>query len=398
MTRSVQFAANELLRAKLPAWRSHVLMGLLALSFTALLGRAFYLQAWSNEWLQRQGEVRYGRTLEVPATRGKILDRNGVVLASSLPARAIWAIPEDVDAPPDKLRQLARLIGISDAQLRERLADTDRTFVYLRRQVDADVAAQVAALGLRGIHQRREFKRHYPEGETMAHIVGFTDVEDVGQEGFELSKQQLLAGRPGSRRVIRDNLGRVIEDVRSIREPQDGADLELSIDSKIQFLAFAALRDAVRDHKAKAGAALVIDVRTGEVLALSNWPTYNPNDRRELSGAQLRNRVITDTFEPGSTMKPFTAALALELGRVRPETVIQTDPGRLTIGRHTIGDVKRHGLLTVEQIVQKSSNVGTVKMALDLPAQQMWEMYTSLGFGQPPQIGFPGAVAGRVRP
>ncbi|HVL55805.1 MAG TPA: penicillin-binding protein 2, partial [Burkholderiaceae bacterium] len=268
----------------------------------------------------------------------------------------------------------------------------------LRRQVDADIAAQVAALGLRGIHQRREYKRHYPEGETMAHIVGFTDVEDIGQEGFELSKQQLLAGRPGSRRVIRDNLGRVIEDVRSIREPQDGADLELSIDSKIQFLAFAALRDAVRDHKAKAGAALVIDVRTGEVLALSNWPTYNPNDRRELSGAQLRNRVITDTFEPGSTMKPFTAALAIELGKFRPETVIQTDPGRMTIGKHTIGDVKRHGLLTVEQIVQKSSNVGTVKMALELPAQQMWEMYTSLGFGQPPQIGFPGAVTGRVRP
>ncbi len=229
-------------------------------------------------------------------------------------------------------------------------------------------------------------------------MVGFTNVEDIGQEGVELARNPELAGRSGSRRVIRDRLGRVIEDVGAVREPHHGNDLALSIDSKIQFLAFDALRDAVQTHKAKAGAAVVLDTRTGEILALANWPTYNPNQRGQLSGAQLRNRVITDTFEPGSTMKPFTIALALEIGDVTPGTVIQTAPGRLTIGTSTIGDAHAYGPLTVEQVVQKSSNVGTAKIALAMPAQKMWEMYAALGLGQAPRIGFPGAVAGRVRP
>ena len=396
--RHVPFAANPLLRVRLPAYRSQVLMFFVAIGFVALAARAVWLQVFTQDFLQRQGESRYARTLELPASRGKIFDRNGIVLASSLPARAVWASPEDVDATPAQIAQLAKLLQMKEADLRKRLADSDRTFVYLRRQVEPDVAQKIAALGIPGIHQQREYKRHYPEGETIAHVVGFTNVEDIGQEGVELAKNSVLAGEPGSRRVIRDRLGRIIEDVGATREPHHGSDLALSIDSKIQFLAFDAVRDAVQEHKAKAGAAVVIDVKTGEVLALANWPTYDPNRRDKLTGAQLRNRVLTDTFEPGSTMKPFTAALALKLGRVRPETVIDTAPGRMRIGPNTIGDAHPHGLLTVEEVIQKSSNVGTAKMALDMPAQKMWEFYAALGFGQAPRLGFPGAVAGRVRP
>ena len=397
MVRPVKHSRNALLTTKLSAWRSRFVLGMLALAFVALGLRAFWLQAWSTEFLQKQGASRYERALEIPANRGKIVDRSGAMLASSLPAKAIWADPEDVDAPREKLNDLAKLLSMDRRELDRKLAE-DKNYVYLKRQVDADVAAKVAALNIRGINQRSEYKRHYPEGETVAHIVGFTNVEDVGQEGFELAQQQRLAGKPGARRVIKDNLGRFIEQIGSGREPQDGADLTLSIDTRIQFLAFNALRDAVREHRAKAGAVVVVDVQTGEVLALSNWPTYDPNSRGQLTGAQLRNRVITDTFEPGSTMKPFAIAMGLEAGKIKPSTVIETAPGKLTIGTATIGDAHPHGALTVEQVLQKSSNVGTVKIALQLSPQKMWEGFTSVGFGQAPQIGFPGTVSGRVRP
>jgi cell division protein FtsI (penicillin-binding protein 3) len=229
-------------------------------------------------------------------------------------------------------------------------------------------------------------------------VVGFTNVEDAGQDGMELSSQKSLVGMTGSRRVIKDRLGRVVEDIGAVREPHDGKDLTLSIDSKIQFIAFSHLKDAVEKHKAKAGGIIVLDVKTGEVLALANLPSYNPNNRAILTGAQLRNRVLTDTFEPGSTLKPFTVALALDTNRVTPATTFQTSPGRMTIGTATIGDSHAHGLLSVSQIIQKSSNIGTAKIALQMPAQDMWEMFTTVGFGQQPRFGFPGAVAGRVRP
>jgi len=398
MSRAVPFAANTLLQVKLPAYRSRMLMFLIALAFLALAGRAVYLQLMTHDFLQRQGESRYGRTIELPASRGKIVDRQGRVLASSLPARAIWASPEDLEATPERIAELARVLDMPLRQVQARLADEDKTFVYLKRQVDLSVAERVAALGITGIYERKEYKRHYPEAEALAHVVGFTNVEDVGQEGMELAQEKTLAGLPGSRRVIKDRLGRIVEDVGIVREPHDGRELQLSVDSKIQYQVMGALRSAVEEHRAKAGAAVVLDVRTGEILALANLPTYNPNQRGQLTGAQLRNRVITDTFEPGSTMKPFTTALALENGKVTPQTIINTAPGRLTIGPNTIGDAHPHGALTVEQVLQKSSNVGTVKMALTMPPQKMWEMFTAVGFGQAPQIGFPGAVAGRVRP
>ena len=398
MARHVPLTSNPLLRIKLPAYRSRVLMLMLALCFLSLAARAAYLQVMTKEHLQKEGEKRYELAFDLPASRGKIVDRNGQVLASSLPARGVCAVPGRVDAPPEKLAALARLLEIPERELRAKLADDDRPFIYLKRQVEADAALKVAALKIPGVYQRNEYKRHYPQGETLAHVVGFTNVEDVGQEGVELGQQSQLAGLAGHRRVIRDRLGRIIADVREVQEPHDGRDIALSIDSMIQFKAFSALRDAVLEHRAKAGAAVVLDVRTGEVLALANWPTYNPNERGQLSGAQLRNRVITDTFEPGSTMKPFTIALALDSGKVTPATVIQTAPGKMAIGHHTIGDAHAHGPLTVEQVIQKSSNVGTAKIALSMPAQSMWQMFVSAGFGAPPQIGFPGAVSGRVRP
>jgi len=396
--KGIQFHASPVLAIKMPAWRSRFVMFLIFLGFLALLVRALYLQVFSTDFLQTQGEMRYARTLEMPATRGKIMDRNGVVLASSVPALAIWAVPEDVDASKQQLGSLARLLDVPVAELRKKLASADRKFVYLKRQVSPEIADEVERMGLAGIHQQKEFHRFYSQGETMAQLIGFTNVEDIGQEGIELAWEKELAGQPGSRRVIKDRLGRVVEDVASIRTPHDGRDLTLSIDGQIQYLAFSNLKAAVEAHKAKAGAIVVIDVRTGEVLALANLPSYNPNERSDLSGAQLRNRVLTDTYEPGSTLKPFTIALALEKGIVTPQTTIDTAPGKFTIGTATIRDAEAHGVLSVTDIIRVSSNIGTAKIALRLQPQDMWGMFTSVGLGQAPHIGFPGAVAGRLRP
>jgi cell division protein FtsI (penicillin-binding protein 3) len=396
--KGVAFSKSPVLAVRLPDWRSRVVLFALFAAFAALAGRALWLQGVSKQFLQKQGASRYERTLELPATRGKIFDRNGLVLASSLPVKAVWAIPEDVlKSPPSKLHELARLLDMPYADLMKKL-DSDRTFVYLKRQVEMDVIAKIEKLDIDGLDTRKEYKRFYPQGEVMAHMVGFTNVEDVGQEAMELAQQKALVGQPGSRRVIKDRLGRIVEDVGLSREPHDGRDLTLSVDSKLQYIAFTSVKNAVEKFHAKAGAAVVLDVHTGEVLALTNWPTYNPNDRSHLTGEQLRNRVITDTFEPGSTLKPFTVALAMDTKRVTPNTVFDTSPGRIVVGDHTIRDSHAHGLLTVAGIIQKSSNVGTTKISQMMPAQEMWEMFTKVGFGQAPRFGFPGAVAGRVRP
>ena len=397
-SKGVSFSKSPVLAVSLPTWRSRVVLFVLFAAFMMLAGRAVWLQGVSNEFLQEQGKNRYQRTIELPATRGKIMDRNGQVLASSLPVKAVWAIPDDVlKSPPAALKQLAKLLDMSEAELRKKL-DSDRTFVYLKRQVEMDVIEQIAKLKIAGIDTRPEYKRFYPQGEVMTHLVGFTNVEDKGQESMELAQQKTLVGTTGSRRVIKDRLGRIVEDVGLSQLPHDGRDLTLSVDSKLQYIAFSHIKAAVEKFRAKAGAAVVLDVHTGEVLALANWPTYNPNDRRVLTGEQLRNRVITDTFEPGSTLKPFTVALALDTKRVRPATVYQTAPGHMVIGDRTIHDSHPKDLLTVSQIIQKSSNVGMAKIALPIPPQEMWEIFTKSGFGQQPKFGFPGAVAGRVRP
>lgn len=396
--KGVSFSETPGLKVNLSPWRSRLVLFLLFVAFAGLVTRALWLQGISTDFLQKQGESRYARTLELPATRGKILDRNGHVLASSVPVKAVWAIPEDVvTQPKEKLRKLAALLNMSERALYAKL-DSDRSFVYLKRQVDNDVADDIVKLGITGIQTRKEYKRFYPEGEVMAHVVGFTNVEDVGQEGIELASEKVLAGVTGSRRVIKDRLGHIVEDLRAVREPMDGKDLVLSIDSKLQYIAYKYLSEAVEKHKAKAGSVIVLDTRTGEVLAMVNLPSFNPNDRRHLTGAQLRNRVMTDTFEPGSVMKPITVALALEKGIVKPTTMIPTGTGRMTIGTATIGDTHAYGTISVAQVIEKSSNIGTSKIALQMQPQEMWEMFTSLGFGQQPRFGFPGAVAGRVRP
>jgi cell division protein FtsI (penicillin-binding protein 3) len=397
-SKGMSFSKSPVLAVRLPTWRSRVVLFVLFAAFAALAGRALWLQAMSTQFLQQQGKSRYERTIELPATRGKIMDRNGDVLASSVPVKAVWAIPEDVlKSTPQKLSALARLLDMPEADMRKKLA-SDRTFVYLKRQVEMDVIDKIGKLDIEGIDTRKEYKRFYPQGEVMTHLVGFTNVEDVGQESMELAQQKTLVGTTGSRRVIKDRLGHIVEDVGLSKEPHDGKDLTLAVDSKLQFIAFSNIKAAVEKFHAKAGAALVLDVHTGEVLALANYPTYNPNDRSVLTGEQLRNRVMTDTFEPGSTLKPFTVALALETKRVTPSTMFDTGNGRFVVGDHTIRDTHGHGMINVGQIIQKSSNIGVSKMALAMPSQEMWEIFTKSGFGQQPKFGFPGAVAGRVRP
>ncbi|MDB5892290.1 MAG: peptidoglycan synthetase FtsI [Polaromonas sp.] len=398
MSRSVLYSASPLLASKTPVWRSKFIVAGIALAFGGLACRAAYIQVFGNDFFQRQGEVRFARTLELPAYRGRILDRNGLILASSVPAPSIWAIPEDVEASPRQRAELARLLVMPLAELTKKLSNEDKNFVWLKRQVDAPVAKQIAALGIKGVYERKEYKRQYPEGETAAHVVGFTNVEDRGQEGIELAFNKELAGKPGSRRVIKDRLGRVVEDMGEQVPPVEGQDIQLSLDSKVQFVAYQKLRDAVTQHKAKAGSVVVLDTITGEVLALANYPSYVPDRRQNLTGEQLRNRAITDTFEPGSTMKPITVGMALEAGRITPRTVIETGPGRFNIGGFTISDTHDYGRLTVEGVIQKSSNVGALKIAQKMTPHEMWDTYTALGYGQKPQIQFPGAVTGRLRP
>ena len=398
MSKSVLYTSSPLLASKTPMWRSKFIVAGIALAFAGLACRAAYVQVFGNDFFQRQGEVRFARTLELPASRGRILDRNGLILASSVPAPSIWAIPEDIDATPAQLAALATLLEMPLADLNKKLANEDKNFVWVKRQVDDLVAQKISALGIKGVYQRKEYKRQYPEGETAAHVVGFTNVEDRGQEGIELRFNKELSGRAGSRRVIKDRLGRVVEDVGEQVPPLDGKDIQLSLDSKVQFVAYQKLRDAVMRHKAKAGSVVVLDTITGEVLALANYPSYEPNKRQNLSGEQLRNRALTDTFEPGSTMKPITVGMALEAGRITPHTTIETGPGRFNIGGFTISDTHNYGRLTVEGVIQKSSNVGALKIAQKMSPHEMWDTYTALGYGQKPQIQFPGAVTGRLRP
>ena len=398
-SRSVQYTSSPLLASRTPVWRSKFVVAAIALAFLVLAGRAAYIQVISNEFFQKQGQVRFARTLELPANRGRILDRNGQMLATSVLAPSIWAIPEDVERDPKQLQRLARLLEMPLAELNRKLEDEDKTFVWLKRQVDESVAKQIAALDIKGIYQRKEYKRRYPEGEVAAHLVGFTSVEDQGLEGVELAFNQTLAGKSGTRRVIKDRLGRVVEVVGEQVPPVEGRDVQLSIDSKIQFYAYQRLKQAVRDNQAKAGSVVVLDAQSGEVLALANYPSYVPGKRQHIKDAPLRNRALTDSFEPGSTVKPFVAALALEKGLVTPSTSIQISAnGRLSFAGATISDSHPYSVLTVNEVVQKSSNIGMVKLAMQMPARELWEMYSQIGFGQRPQLTFPGAVSGRLRP
>lgn len=396
--RSVSYSSSPLLASKTPPWRSKLLVALVGLGSCLLIGRAVTIQIVNNDFYLEQGEKRYAHELELPASRGRITDRHGALLATSVSVPSVWAIPKDVQATREQIRQLAKLLALPAAELEKKLTDPNARFAWLKRQIDEPVWQQVQALGIKGIYQTREYRRKYPEGEAAAHLVGFTDVEDHGQEGIELAFQKDLQGRDGSRMVVKDRLGRVVEAIGEQVDPSHGLDITLAVDAKVQFFAYQRVRDAVAEHKAKAGSVVVLDAQSGEVLALANYPSFNPAERRNLTGAQLRNRALTDTFEPGSTMKPFVVAWALESGRVTPTTPIQTAPGSITITGSTIRDAHPHGVLTVAEVIQKSSNVGTVKLAMQMDRREMWELYSQVGFGQKPQLQFPGAVTGRLRP
>jgi cell division protein FtsI (penicillin-binding protein 3) len=382
---------------KLPRLRAPLVFGGLLALLVGLLGRSLYLQRIDHDFLQEQGSSRYSREIDVPAHRGRIVDRFGEPLAISTPVKAVWAWPDQVVATPDQLHALAAALEMTPALLNQKLAQGG-DFVYVKRPVAPEVADRAAALKVKGVHDESEYWRYYPGGEVMSHIVGFTGDHDVGQEGLELAQQSWLGGKPGSRRVIINRRGEIVEDVKSIRAPQEGRDLALSIDSRLQYLAFREIKAAVDANKARAGAAVMLDVKSGEILALVNWPSYNPNNRMRTTRDRMRNRALIDTFEPGSTLKPFTIAAALDAGKVRPGSIIDTAPGTLTIGHATIHDAHREGALTVEQVIQKSSNVGAAKIALSLPAETMWQTLSATGFGAAPMTGFPGEVSGRLRP
>ena len=396
-TRGVNYSTSPLLASKTPPWRSRFLVALVGLSFTGLLVRALYVQVIDTQFFQKQGEARYAHTLELPASRGRIIDRGGQVLASSVAVPSFWAIPKDVDEDPAKRRDLAKILGISAAELDKKLDPSSR-FVWLRRQADDDTAARLKALDLKGVFQDREYKRKYPEGEASAHVVGFTGAEDKGQEGIELAFQKELQGRDGSRAVVKDRLGRVIEDLGDSTPAMNGQEVDLSIDSTIQFFAYQRIRDAVEANKAKAGSVVVLDAQSGEVLALANFPSYDPGNRLNLNGEQLRNRALTDVFEPGSTMKPLIVSLALETNRVKPDTLLSTGPRSVVINGWSPTDAEKHGDLTVTQVIQMSSNIGAAKLALMMQPREIYDVYTAVGLGQRPQINFPGAITGKLRP
>jgi cell division protein FtsI (penicillin-binding protein 3) len=377
--------------------RALALFGALAVLFVVLLGRSVHLQWLENDFLQGQGAARFSRALEIPAHRGRIVDRFGDALAISTPVKSLWAFPDQLQASPAEMAALAKVLETTPQKLAARLA-ADEDFAFLARQIAPETAERAMALRIKGLNEQNEYRRYYPGGEVTAHIVGFTGDQDKGQEGMELSQQAWLGGAPGSRRVIINRRGDVVEDVAAIRAPRAGRDLALAIDSRLQYLAFRELKAAVAAQKARAGGLVILDARSGEILALANWPTYNPNSRNKIAREAMRNRALTDTFEPGSTMKPFTIATALEAGVVRPDTIVHTEAGALTIGPNTIHDAHPAGPLTVEQVIQKSSNVGAAKIALSMPATKLWTTFSEAGFGTPPASGFPGEVSGRLRP
>jgi cell division protein FtsI (penicillin-binding protein 3) len=381
---------------KLPAWRRRVLLiGVLVL-FAGLFARGIYLQSLHKEFLQQKGDARYSRTLVLQAHRGKIVDRNGDLLAISSPVESVWASPPDVQMSKEQKTALAKLLTIKAKEIDKKISNREREFAYLKRRISPELAAKVMSLEIPGIFLQREYKRFYPAGDVTAHLVGFTGIDDNGQEGFELAKNSLLSGKAGSRRVIQDRQGHIVEDLEAVKVPQDGRDLVLSIDRRLQYLAFRELAKAVEVHKAKAGAVVILDAKTGEVLAMVNLPTYNPNNPVNIKG-KTRNRAITDMFEPGSTMKAVTASAAMQFGDYKPDTKIQTAPGHMSIGPATIHDSHAHGVLTVAQVIQKSSNVGAAKMALSLKREELWSTFNQLGFGGRANIGFPGESSGILR-
>ncbi|BAW79590.1 cell division protein FtsI/penicillin-binding protein [Candidatus Nitrosoglobus terrae] len=377
--------------------RLWVVSFIFAITVLGLVIRLVELQVLDCGFLQGKGEARHLRAITVPAHRGMITDRYGEPLAISTPVASVWFNPQLLRKAPDRWPELARAIGVSTTYLEHRIEQGDKQeFVYLKRWVEPEVALQVQALDILGVNLQSEYRRYYPTGSIAAHIIGFTNIDDLGQEGLELAFGEVLQGIPGKKRVVQDSHGRIVRDVENIRMPRPGQDLRLSIDLRLQYLAYRELRAAVQGHNARAGSLVVLDVNTGEVLAMVNHPAYNPNDRSQLQGRLYRNRAVTDLFEPGSTIKPFTIGIALESGKFQPHTLIDTAPGYFRVGRYTIHDIHNYGRIDVSTVIKKSSNVGASKIALALDPQRFWQGFSQLGLGSSTVSGFPGEAEGHL--
>jgi len=382
------------------SYRWRLLLVAILMAMTVLIGRAVYLQVLDRQFLKKQGDMRHVDVLPVPSHRGRIIDRNGELLAISTPVKSLWINPREfreADVSASRIRTMAGLIELSPTEIQKRIGtDQNRAFSYLKRRISPEVVDQVMALDIPGIYAEREYRRYYPSGEVAAHLLGFTNIDDSGQEGMELAYNDWLRGAEGARRIMRDGRRRIIEDIENIKQPIPGKDLTLSIDQRLQYLAYRELKKAVIQHQAKSGSLALLDTHTGEVLALVNQPSYNPNGSGKPKGSATRNRAMTDIYEPGSTVKPFVVACALELGLFRPDTIIDTTPGRMTVGQNVVKDVHNYGVLDVTHVLQKSSNVGVTKIALNVPARKLWAFFNNLGFGQPLDTSFPGEARGRL--
>ncbi len=383
--------------SKSHGFRRDLVMSALLGAAGLLIWRAAELTLAHKDFLQDQGDARYLRVISAPAHRGMILDRNGEPLAISTPLDSVWANPAELAANRQRWPALAKVLGLTSRDLARLLAGRmQREFVYLKRHVSPALAKAVQALEIPGVALQREYGRYYPTGEVTAHVVGLTNVDDAGQEGMELAFDDWLRGTPGAKRVIRDRFGRTVEDVESIRQSQPGRALHLSVDRRIQYLAYRELKAAVRRHRARSGSVVVLDVQSGEVLALVNRPSYNPNNRADRVSDRVRNRAATDVFEPGSTVKPFTVAAGLQSGSLSADAIVDTTPGLLRVGKHTVRDIRDYGVINVATIIQKSSNVGASRIALDLPREALWQTFADVGFGAVTGSEFPGEAAGSL--
>ena len=380
-----------------PVSRLYAFLLIFLLCSVALVARAVNLQIMDSEFLQEQGKARFLREVEVPTRRGNILDRNGEPLAVSTPVDSVWVNPRELLQAPEDIPPLATALGADADEIERRLTQRSaREFVWLRRRLHPDVAADIDSLNLHGVFLQKEYRRFYPAGEVTSHVIGFTNIDDMGQEGLELAYNDWLQGKPGLKRVIRDRLGRTVEHVEMVREAVPGQELSLTIDRRLQYLAYRELKRTVLKHGARSGSVVLLDISSGEVLAMVNQPSYNPNHPGFDTGG-LRNRAITDVFEPGSVMKPFVIASALETGKFTPLTPVDTTPGTIKISGHTISDHHNYGPIDISRIITKSSNVGATKIALSLEPEHMWGTYNRFGFGDVTGTGFPGESAGVLR-
>ncbi len=380
-------------------FRRWLILSLFLCGMAVLSSRAVYLQLLNNDFFKEHGDARSIRVVETPAHRGVITDRNGEQLAMSTPVDSIWVTPRKVFEDVEHLPELAKVMGMSVKDLHEVLRDRmNRDFIYLKRHANPDLVNKVQKLGMRGVSTQREYKRYYPAAEVISHVIGFTNIDDQGQEGLELAYDKWLSGKPGKKRVLKDRLNRIVENIESIEPSEPGKGLTLSIDRRVQYLAYRELAAAVKYHRAKGGSLVMLDIRTGEVMAMVGQPSYNPNNRKTLKSHYYRNRAVTDVFEPGSTMKPFTITAGLESGIYKPHSAINTSPGYFKVGDHTIRDTRNYGKIDVSTVITKSSNVGASKIALSLEPEQYWDVLSRFGFGQPTGSGFPGESSGSLSP